>query len=192
MYSITHECLQIRCSNFLSLLTLFSEFYLLNLVDIAQFKIKIIVHARNQRKNRAEIRSWLLQNLCSLNTRRGSLAELAAPVSNKSSPCGVLLSAWIQRSWSKPHTLHWFLEAFFNLRNSTNSHTPFSQFNNRLSLHRALDFWQRSENNPLFTLLHSPECDLTCKYVVSALQEKNYLHIGTTWQVVLNIQDAES
>ena len=91
MYSITHECLQIRCSNFLSLLTLFSEFYLLNLVDIAQFKIKIIVHARNQRKNRAEIRSWLLQNLCSLNTRRGSLAELAAPVSNKSSPCGVLL-----------------------------------------------------------------------------------------------------
>ena len=87
----THECLQIRCSNFLSLLTHFSEFYLLNLVDIAQFKIKIIVHARNQRKNRAEIRSWLLQNLCSLNTRRGSLAQLAAPVSNKSSPCGVLL-----------------------------------------------------------------------------------------------------
>ena len=88
----THECLQIRCSNFLSLLTLFSEFYLLSLVDIAQFKIKIIVRARNQRKNRAEIRSWLLQNLCSLNTRRGSLAELAAPVSNKSSPSGVLLS----------------------------------------------------------------------------------------------------
>ena len=91
--------------------------------------------------------------------------------------------AWIQRSWSKPHTLHWFLEAFFNLRNSTNSHTPFSQFNKQLSLHRALDFWRRSENNPLFTLLHSPECDLTCNYVVIALQEKT---IYTLWGNLAN------
>ena len=174
MFSITHECLQIRCSNFLSLLTLFSEFYLLNLVDIAQFKIKIIVHARNQRKNRAEIRSWLLQNLCSLNTRRGSLAELAAPVSNKSSPCGVLLPPSMDPK-KLIKTTHFTV-----------------QFNNRLSLHRALDFWRRSENNPLFTLLHSPECDLTCNYVVIALQEKTIVALGATWQVVLNIQDAES
>ena len=141
MYSITHECLQIRCSNFLSLLTLFSEFYLLNLVDIAQFKIKIIVHARNQRKNRAEIRSWLLQNLCSLNTRRGSLAQLAAPVSNKSSPCGVLLSPSMDPK-KLVKTTHFSLVfgSLFQFENATNSLTLFSQFNNRLSLHRALDF----------------------------------------------------
>ena len=191
MYSITHECLQIRCSNFLSLLTLFSEFYLLNLVDIAQFKIKIIVHARYQRKNRAEIRSWLLQNLCSLNTRRGSLAQLAAPVSNKSSPCGVLLPPSMDpKKFIK--TTHFTL-VFGSL-------FQFKKILQTLILrshNSIIDFFCIGRlifDDGVKIILYSRCCihlNVTWPAIMQLVHCKKK-HIETTWQVVLNIQDAES